>query len=183
MKINELTNQCIVALSSAGVQCRSIPLKTIKARFKSQILHSVLVLHNNNNKMACNLDSRLEQLEEQGKTMADATRRLLETVNAVKDTGELLLQMIENHQKMLAMSRRVENLINDVKTEVKVETISDEEEDWGDNSPPTPQPSEDWDAEADDMPFYIPVRRTITVEQWGVRCPACGGRPSRCPCS
>ena len=63
--------------------------------------------------------------------MADATRRLLETVNAVKDTGELLLQMIENNQKMLEMSRRVENLINDVKTEVKVETISDEEEDWG----------------------------------------------------
>ena len=144
MKINELTNQCIVALSSGGVQCRSIPLKTKKARFKSQILHSVLVLHNNN-KMACNLDSRLEQLEEQGKTMADATRRLLEMVNTVKDTGELLLQMIENHQKMLEMNRRVENLINDVKTEVKVVTICDEEEDWGDNSPPTPQPSEDWD--------------------------------------
>ena len=136
MKINKLTNQCIVALSSGGVQCRSIPLKTIKSRFKSQILHSVLVLHNNYNNMASNLDSRLEQLEEQGKTMADATRRLLETVNAVKDTGEILSQMIENHQKMLEMSRRVENLINDVKTEVKVETISDEEEDWGDNSPP-----------------------------------------------
>ena len=115
--------------------------------------------------------------------MADAARRLLETVNAVKDTGELLLQMIANHQKMLEMSRRVENLINDVKTEVKVETISDEEEDWRDNSPPTPHPSEDWDAEADDMPFFIPVRRTITVEQRGMGCPACGGRPSRCPCS
>ena len=87
MKINELTNQCIVAVSNRGVQCRSIPLKTIKACFKSQILHSVLVLHNNNNNMASNLDSHLEQLEEQGKTMADATRRLLETVNAVKDTG------------------------------------------------------------------------------------------------
>ena len=37
--------------------------------------------------MACNLDSRLGQLEEQGKTMVDVTRRLLETVNAVKDTG------------------------------------------------------------------------------------------------
>ena len=96
--------------------------------------------------MACNLDSRLGQLEEQGKAMVDATRRLLETVNAVKDTGELLLQMIENHQKMLEMSRRVENLINDAKMEVKVETISDEEEDWGDNSSPTPHPSEDWDA-------------------------------------
>ena len=138
MKINKLTNQCIVALSSGGVQCRSIPLKTIKARFKFQILHSVLVLHNNYNNMASNLDSRLKQLEEQGKTMADATRSLLETVNAVKDTGELLLQMIENHQKMLEMSRRLENLINDVKTEVKVETINDEEEDWGDNSPPPP---------------------------------------------
>ena len=180
-----MTNQCIVALSSGGVQCRSIPLKTIKVRFKSQILYTVLVLHNNNNNnnMPSNLDLRLGQLEEQGKIMADATRRLLETVNAVKDTDELLLQMIENHQKMLEMSRRVENLINDVKTEVKVETISDKEEDWGDNSPPTPHPSEDWDAEADDIPFYIPVRKTITVEQWGLRCPACGDRPSRCPCS
>ena len=86
--------------------------------------------------MASTLDSRLGQLEEQGKTMADATRRLLETVNAVKDTGELLLQMIENHQKMLEMIPRVENLIDDVKTEVKVETISDEEEDWGIILPP-----------------------------------------------
>ena len=86
--------------------------------------------------MASNLDSRFGQLEEQGKTMAHATRRLLETVNAMKDTGELLLQIIENHQKMLEMSRKVENLINDAKTEVKVETISDDEEDWGDNSPP-----------------------------------------------
>ena len=60
--------------------------------------------------------------------MADATRRLLETVNAVKDTGELP-QMIENHQKMVEMSQKVENLINNAKTEVKVETISDEEED------------------------------------------------------
>ena len=86
--------------------------------------------------MASNLDSLLGRLEEQGMTMADVTRRLLETVNSVKDTGELLLQMIENHQKMLEMSRRVENLINDVKTEVKVETISDEEEDWGIILPP-----------------------------------------------
>ena len=86
--------------------------------------------------MACSLDSRLEQLEEQGKAMVDATRRLLETVNAVKDTGELLLQMIENHQKMLEMSRKVENLINDAKMEVKVETISEEKEDWGIILPP-----------------------------------------------
>ena len=58
--------------------------------------------------------------------------------DAVKDTGELLLQMIENHQKMLEMSRRVENLNNDAKMEEKVETISDKEEDWGDTSSPTP---------------------------------------------
>ena len=32
---------------------------------------------------------------------------------------------------MLKMSRRVENLINDAKMEVKVEIISDEEEDFG----------------------------------------------------
>ena len=37
--------------------------------------------------------------------MVGATRRLLDTVNAIKDTGELLLQIIENHQKMLGMSR------------------------------------------------------------------------------
>ena len=119
--------------------------------------------------MASNLDSRLGQLEEQGKTMAEATRRLLDTVNAVKDTRELLLQMIENHQKMLEMSRRVDNLIYDAKMEVKVDTISDEEEDLGDNYPPTHHPSEEWDVETDSPPFYIPVRRTFTVEQWGVR--------------
>ena len=37
--------------------------------------------------MASNLDSRLGQLEEQGKTMAEATRHLLDILNAVKDTG------------------------------------------------------------------------------------------------
>ena len=36
--------------------------------------------------------------------MVDATRRLLETVNAENDMDELLLQLIENHQKMLEMS-------------------------------------------------------------------------------
>ena len=81
--------------------------------------------------MACNLDldSRLGQSEAQGKTMVEATWRLLDTVNAMKVTGELLFQMIENHQKMLEMSRRVENLMNDAKMEIKTETISDEEED------------------------------------------------------
>ena len=63
-------------------------------------------------------------------------------------------------------------LINDVKTEVKVETISDEEEDWGGGIilPIHLILLRIWDAEADDMPFYIPVRRSITVEQWGMRC-------------
>ena len=79
--------------------------------------------------MARNLDSRLGQLEEQGKTMAGATKRLLDTLNAVKDTGELLLWMIENHQKILQMSRRVEHLMEDTKMEIMTETISDEEED------------------------------------------------------
>ena len=76
-----------------------------------------------------NLDSRLGLMEEQGKTMVAATRRLLDTLYAVKDTGELILYMIENHQKMLEISRGVENLMNDANMEVKVETISDEEED------------------------------------------------------
>ena len=65
-------------------------------------MYSVLVLHKN---LASNLDlaSRLGQLEEQGKTKAETTRQLLDTVNAIKDTVELLLQMIENHQKMFEM--------------------------------------------------------------------------------
>ena len=108
--------------------------------------------------------------------MVDATRRLLETVNAVKDTGELLLQMIENHQKMLEMSRRVENLISDAKMEVKVETICDEEEDWGHNSSPTPHPSEDCDAEADHPPFYIPFDKNYNCRTFGCAMP-CLCRP------
>ena len=36
--------------------------------------------------ISSNLDSRLGQLEEQGKTMAEATRRPLDTVNVVKET-------------------------------------------------------------------------------------------------
>ena len=56
-------------------------------------------------------------MEEQGKTIFEGTRRLLDTVNAINDTGELLLQMLE-------MSRRLENLINDAKMEIKTETIS-----------------------------------------------------------
>ena len=111
-EINELTNQCIVALSSAGVQCRSIPLKTIKARFKSQIC--ILFCVKQQQQHGTQFGFAFGAIGEQGKTMTDATRRLLETVNAVKDTGELLLQMIENHQKMLEMSRTVEILINDV---------------------------------------------------------------------
>ena len=61
--------------------------------------------------------SRLGQLEEQGKTIFEGTRRLLDTVNAINDTGELLLQMLE-------MSRRLENLMNDAKMEIKPETTS-----------------------------------------------------------
>ena len=57
-------------------------MKTITDCLKSQILHSVLVLHNKNMDV---LDSRLIQLEEQDKNMAEAIRRLLETVNAAKD--------------------------------------------------------------------------------------------------
>ena len=42
---------------------------------------------------------------------------------------------------------------------------------------------EDRDAEADQHPFYLPRERTVSYTSWSVRCPACGGRPSRCPCS
>ena len=53
------------------------------------------------------------------------------SIRLFKDTGELLFQMIGTHQKMIEMSRRAENLINDAKMEIKLEPISDEEEDWG----------------------------------------------------
>ena len=41
---------------------------------------------------------------------------------------------------------------------------------------------EDWDSEANSPPFYLQTNATVSFEQWAVRCPACGGRPSRCPC-
>ena len=53
--------------------------------------------------------------------MTDATRCLLETFNSVKDTGELLIQ---------------EKLINREKVQLKKEPISDDEENWADNSTP-----------------------------------------------
>ena len=99
------------------------------------------------------------------KTEVEGTRRLLDTVNAIKDTGELLLQMIENHQKMLEMSMRLENLMNDAKMATR-RNIG-----WGDKSPPTPLPSEDWDVKTDNPLFYIPIKWIITVEQ----CPGGGG--------
>ena len=33
---------------------------------------------------------------------------------------------------------------------------------------------EDWDSEATNPPFYLQTNRTISFEQWAVRCPACG---------
>ena len=88
-------------------------MKTIKDRIISQIVFCSCVTQN----MASNLVSRLGQLEEQRKTIFEGTRRLLDTVNSIKDTGKLLLQMLE-------MSRRLENLMNDAKMEIKMETIS-----------------------------------------------------------
>ena len=85
------------------------------------------------------------------------------------------------------MSRRLENLMNVAKIEIKTETISVTRRKIGGGGgveiPPTPHPSKDWDVETDDPPFYIHIRMTITVEQCGVRCPTCGVKPSRCPCS
>ena len=93
-------------------------------------------------------------------------------MNAIKDTGELLLQMIENHQKMFEMSMRLENLINDAKMEIKTETISaTRRKIGGDKSPPTPLPSEDWNFETDNPLFYIPIRWIITVQKWGCALP------------
>ena len=109
--------------------------------------------------MASNLVSRLWQLEEQGKTKVEGTRRLLDTVNAIKDTGELLLQMIGNHQKMLEMSMRLEKLMNDAKMEIKTETISATRRKigcggGGGNLPPHLS----WDVETDNPLFYVPIR-------------------------
>ena len=47
----------------------------------------------------------------------------------------------------------------------------------------TKEVKEDWDAEADQPPFYLPRERTVSYTSWSVRYPACGGRLSRCPCT
>ena len=85
------------------------------------------------------------------------------------------------------MTQRVEKLVNGEsileRAQIKMGPIGNEK-DRGDNSPsPMSATSVDCDAEAGSPPFYIPIRRIITVKQGGMRCPACDGQPSRCPCS
>ena len=63
---------------------------------------------------------------------------MLEIVKAIKCTGELSLQIIENHQRLLEMTPRVEKLVNGEsiveKAQIKMGPI-DNEEDLRDNSP------------------------------------------------
>lgn len=87
---------------------------------------------------------------------------------SVMDSAQRLVEMIEIVRRMLELDRvaaATPPLPVEVKTEVKEEV------------------KEDWDAEADQPSFYLPRERTVSYTSWSVRCPACGGRPSRCPCS
>ena len=97
------------------------PFENYKRLFQISHLYSVLVLNKTWQAIWFHI---CDNWRSRGKTEVEGTRRLLDTVNAIKDTGELLLQMIEHHQKMLKMSMRLENLMSDAKMEIKMETIS-----------------------------------------------------------
>lgn len=83
---------------------------------------------------------------------------------SVMESAQRLVEMIGIVRRMVDLDRAAVEVKTEVKTEVKEE-------------------EEDWDAEADQPSFYLPRERTVSYTSWSVRCPACGGRPSRCPCS
>ena len=97
----------------------------------------------------------LDALEAQTRSVMESAQRLVEMIGIVR-------RMVEVDRAAAATPPLP------VKTEVKTEVQEEEE---------------DWDAEADQPSFYLPRERTVSYTSWSVRCPACGGRPSRCPCS
>ena len=80
-------------------------------------------------------------------------------MRTVMDSAQWLMELIGIVRRMVDLAKAAMTV--EVKEEVK----------------------EDWDAEADQPPFYLPRERTGSYTSWSVRCPACGGRPSRCPCT
>ena len=100
-------------------------------------------------------DEYLDALEAQTRSVMESAERLVELIGIVR-------RMVTVDRQMAVVKQEPE--------EVKQE--------------PEERPSgEDWEREADQPPFYLPTGRTVTYTSWSVRCPACGGRPSRCPCS
>ena len=75
--------------------------------------------------------------------------------------------------RILEMSQRVEKLIDGEKIKIKTKSISDEDKYLGIILPPWLQPLRIGMrrhtihySEADNPSFYIPIRRTKTVERW-----------------
>lgn len=106
-------------------------------------------------------EENLNALEEQAKAVVDSARRLIEMIGIVR--------------RMTELDRQMTTVLK--QEEVKEEEVKTEPEDLPSSW------TEDWELEADQPDFYLPRERTVTYTSWAVRCPACGGRPSRCPCS
>ena len=158
-----------------------------------------------------NLEMYLEELENQVQSVKAGAEAVLISLNTVRDNAESVIRATNAFSEMVEIPRRAMRLKREVRTAEN--PANDMEEDWGDHSPPTPQATEDWDRELNEelkpysyktVRFYsyptpqkecstvnyeppspaVPSYRTTTSYQsWAVRCPACGGRPSRCPCS
>ena len=136
----------------------------------------------------------LRALEEQANSIGAATTDMLQCLNTFKDSAESVIRSVNNLKKMIAMTRRAMVLVHGDRVveriEIKRESLSSpsqtaEKEDW-DDQPSSSQSSqpEDWDAELDEeQSVAVLSYRTVKFKRWAVRCPACGGRPSRCPCS
>ena len=86
---------------------------------------------------------------------------------------EKILDNLERQTDLLAQGldnlREIVQLLRMKREEERQPTLKVEQE-------------EDWDSEATNPPFYLQTNGTISFEQWAVRCSACDGRPSRCPC-
>ena len=153
----------------------------------------------------------LEELEKQVQSVKAGAEAVLISLNTVRDNAESVIRATNTLSEMVEITRRAMRLKREVRTADN--PANDMEEDWGDRSPPTPQATEDWDRELNEelkpysyqtVRFYsyptpqkegstinykppspaVPSNRTTTSYQsWAVRCPACGGRSTRCPCS
>ena len=158
-----------------------------------------------------NLEMYLEELEKQVQSVKAGAEAVLISLNTVRDNAESVIRATNAFSEMVEITRRAMRLKGEVRTADN--PGNDMEEDWGDHSPPTPQATEDWDRELNEelkpysfqtvrfycyptpqkegstinyeppSPAVSSYRTTTSYQSLAVCCPACGGQPSRCPCS